>query len=130
VWHIDLAFFGGKFEDGRMSDFVGNTAVEKFEEHGVGDMKAGELIESGRREEDFAAMVCGWTLGAGHHYDRIAAVVFIEAARRWVDAAGAHAGGEHGVRVVVVESLAERKGLLGSRWRTGYMKAYHGDCSW
>jgi len=101
-----------------VSDFVGDAAIKKLEEHRIGDVKTCEFVESRRREEDFAAMVCGWTLGARHHYDRIAAVVFVEAARRWVDAARAHARGEHSIRVIVVECL-KVESVSDERWQTG-----------
>lgn len=88
-------------------------------------MQAGELVEGGGGEEDFAAVVGSCALGAGHHDDGVAAVVFVEAAGRGIDAAVA-AGGEHGVWVVIVESLVESQEMdvPGGRLKS----AYH--CGW
>lgn len=66
-------------------------------------MEACELVESGSRQEDLAAVVSAGTLRTGHHDDWVAAVVFVEAPRGRVDTASA--GGEHCVGIIVVEGL-------------------------
>ena len=56
-------------------------AVDDLEQHRVGNVKLRELVEGRGRHEELAAMVGLLALRSGHHGDRIAAVVFIEAAR-------------------------------------------------
>ena len=56
-------------------------AVDDLEQHRVGNVKLGELVEGRGGHEELATMVGLLALRSGHHGDRIAAVVFIEAAR-------------------------------------------------
>ena len=53
--------------------------IDKLKQHGVGDVKLGELVESGWWHDDLAAVIEMFALGARHHDGGIAAVVFIEA---------------------------------------------------
>jgi hypothetical protein len=56
-------------------------AVDDLKQHRVGDVKLRKLVEGRGGHEELATMVCLLALRSGHHGDRIAAVVFIEAAR-------------------------------------------------
>jgi hypothetical protein len=55
-------------------------AVDNLEQHRIGDVKLRELVEGRSRQEELATMVGLLALRSRHHSDRIAAVVFIEAA--------------------------------------------------
>jgi len=55
-------------------------AVDNLEQHRVGDVKLRELVKGRGGHEELATMVGLLALRSGHHGDRIAAVVFIEAA--------------------------------------------------
>lgn len=79
-------------------------AVYELEEHGVCDVEPGELVESRWRKKHFAAMVCVFSLGSGHHDDGVAAKVFVKAARR--TAANAHGCLVHGHGIVRVHVTA------------------------
>lgn len=79
-------------------------AVDQLEEHRVCDVQLREFVESRSRQEDLAAMVCLITLRSGHHGDRVAAVVLIEAS--WASAATHHGVAIHAHRIVVVERLS------------------------
>ena len=54
-------------------------AVDEFEEHGVGDVQLGELVEGRGGQVDLAAVDDVLTVGL--HEDWVAAVVLVEAAR-------------------------------------------------
>jgi len=64
------------------------VAIDELEDHRIGNMEAGELVEGRSWKEDLAPVVCIDSLRALHHHNRVAAVVFIEpthrdARRRW-----------------------------------------------
>lgn len=80
------------------------VSVVQLEEHRVGDVKSGELVEGGRWQEDFAAVIGGLSLRTRHHGDGIAAVVFVESAL--ASSTREHAAClEHGHGVFVVAIL-------------------------
>jgi len=77
-------------------------AVDELEEHGVGDVEAGESVESAGWHDHFSAVVYVLSFWAGQHGDWIASVVFVEtlgwscsADHAWVHASSSH----HGVLV-------------------------------
>lgn len=55
-------------------------AIVEFEKHRVCNVKAGKLVQCTGRHDDLAAMIHVLSFGPGKHCNRIAAVVFIEAA--------------------------------------------------
>lgn len=66
-------------------------------------METGELVESGRREDEFSAVVQVWTLCASEHDGWVAAVVFVESAGTAAARAWERVWIVHRVRVKVVE---------------------------
>lgn len=76
---VDFAFLGGELEHPRVSDSL-FPAVDELEEHRVGDVKSCELFEGADGQEHLATVVELVAVGAWHHGERVAAVIFIEAA--------------------------------------------------
>lgn len=107
---VDLAFFCSEFEDAGVGGLLFG-AVDELEDHGIGDMEAGELVEGGGGEKDFAAVVEGGSVRAWHHGHGVAAVVFVEAAGRST-CSTEHGVLEHGVVIVLV---AHEGGHLGRK---------------
>lgn len=80
VGEVDFAFFGYEFQHAGVGLCV-FCAVDELEEHGIGDVQAGELVESAGGHDDFAAVIDVLTFGAGEHGDGVTTVVFVEATR-------------------------------------------------
>lgn len=55
-------------------------AIVKLEHHWVGNVKPGKLVQRTRGHYDLSAVVHIFSFWARQHHNRIAAVVFIEAA--------------------------------------------------
>ena len=87
-------------------------AVDDLEQHRIGDVQLGELVEGRSRQEELATMVGSLALRSRHHGDRIAAVVFIEAARPATSRPLLHGPLVH-VGVVLVEVVRLAKVLVG-----------------
>jgi hypothetical protein len=66
VWQVGFAFFGNEFQDASVGGLRGCAVVEG-EEHGVGNVEAGEFVEGAGGEEDLAACV-GFGAVLGHMY--------------------------------------------------------------
>ena len=56
-------------------------AVDKFKKHRVRYVQSGQLIESTRRQEDFAAVIHIFSFRTRQHDNRIASIILVEAAR-------------------------------------------------
>jgi hypothetical protein len=56
-------------------------AVDKLEEHRVGDVQPRKLVQSAGWKEYFASMVCLDTIRTGEHGNGIAPKVLVEAPR-------------------------------------------------
>lgn len=83
---IASAFLCNKLENTAMSLLgvtfsIGYAAVDELEQHGIGDVQGGQLVEGRGREKDLATMVCGITFRTGHHGDRVASIVLVKATR-------------------------------------------------
>lgn len=56
--------------------------VMELKKHRVCNVQPGQFIQSAWRHEDLSAMVYVLAFGAGHHGNRVASVVFVEATIR------------------------------------------------
>lgn len=84
--------------------------VDELEQHGIGDVHSGELVEGAGRKEHLAAVVCLFTFWARQHGDGVAAKVLVEAPRH--AAASELLVHGHGI-VLFVEVGVE---LVGGEW--------------
>ena len=81
-------------------------SVDDLEQHGIGDVELRELVEGRSRQEELATVIGLLTLRSRHHSDRIAAVVFVEAASPATGGSLLHSPLVHaGVVLVEVVSL-------------------------
>lgn len=74
-------------------------SVDDLEQHGVCNVELCEFVQCRSGQEHFTAMVGLLTFGTRHHGDRVASVVFVEAAR--ARATLQHGALIHAHRVVV-----------------------------
>ena len=67
------------------------SSVNKLEKHGIRDVESSQLVERAGRHDHFAAMVYVLAFGPREHSNRVAAVVFVEAAGRSCSTSSHHA---------------------------------------